>query len=794
MKKINKITNNIKNYHFIIVMVFIITISFITVGFALYDELLPISGNIIVKKYGVLEITNITLLSSSNVQSTAVPSFDKKNATFNIVFNGSEGIYQVVYQIEVTNKGSSNYIYSSFDYNPTITSENTTGVGSMSIDVSGIENGDVITPNEVKVFTVTMNLTVTDSTTTYFVAVDANVESTNDTQGRLAAAVSPNTGNLQAPNTLASFSIDIINTYTMVKTVNLVSSNSNFLVVDSSGNELSSINISPNTTQTYSFYLKKKNNAVFLSNTEKTTILLKSNDNTIQCGTLTVNVDIYVEPDTTIPTVGNVMITINNTIGSFTSSWSRIDTGGSNITNYTVLLYDSSNTLISTSNTDSDVTSYTHTDITAGTYYIIVYGTDEAGNTGSSYVTSATTNNGYAAKSNNTSLKWIFDVTNNVSNITYTGNTTANISTTYQATLKASSGYKLPNSITVTMGGNTLTSGTGYTYSSSTGAVSIPNVSGDIKITASGSIDICLVEGTKVLLANKTYKNIEDINYDDLLLVYNYETGTLTQEYPIWIENESVSDNYQLTKFSDGTYLKTAGFHGIFNFDLNRFVSVDNTKEFYVGATVAKINKNKTKLKKVKVVSIENIKEKVKHYHVVSTRYYNIFANDFLTTDGTVILSNLYGFDGDITWPKKRKNIVADASNLYEYNDLNVVPYYMFLGLRMEEAKILNNYGLDKDTFIYYLKYNQLNKVMLKEPIKQFGKRLWMVTTSDDDINILNKNSYLLKEGSYYTLKNPKTFKNFIGWYNTGNNKVYNIGDTVKIYYGTYFKALYKKS
>ena len=791
MKKPEKLSNIIKNNNFIIAIVFIIAISFITIGFATYDKLLPISGNVIVKKYGILEITNITLVSSSNVQSSVTPSFDKNTASFNIVFGGTDSVYQAVYQIELTNNGSSNYIYSGFNYNPTITSANGTGVGTMNITTTGIENGDTIAPDEVKVFTITIDLTVTDPDTTYNASIDTDVASTNDTNGHLTASITPSTGNLQSPNTLATFTLDVINTYSINKDFTLSSSNSNFVVVDADGNDISSMTINANATNSYNFYLKKKDNAVFLSNLATTTILLKTNNNSINCGTLTLSVDVYVVPDTTIPTVGNAVFTINDTVGSATASWSRVDSGGTSITNYTVLLYNSSDTLVGTYNTNSDVNSYAFSSLSAGSYYFIVYGTDEAGNTGSASASSATTSNGYATKSSTVALQWVFNVTNSVTNMTFSGNSTANLHTSYSATVTASSNHTLPTSMTITMGGTTLTSGTDYTYSSSTGAIVINSVTGDISISGSATINICLVKGTKIMLADGTTKKIEDVNYDDLLLVYDYDNGTFTYEYPIWIEKGNKTNHYQLTTFSDGSTIKTAGFHGMFNYDLNRFVSVDNPKEFYVGASIAKLNKNKTGFTKVKIKSIKNVNKTVSYYHVVSTRYYNVIADSFLTTDGTVILSNLYGFDNNITWPSSRNIIMSNSDNLYKYSDLNGVPYYMFLGMRMEEAKVLNNYGLDKNTFLEYLKYNQLNSQMLKEPISKNGSRYWMVTTSDMVVNILNKSSYLVKEGSYYTLLAPKITTNFHGWYNTGDGKIYKPGAKVKIYYGTHFKALY---
>lgn len=65
-----------------------------------------------------------------------------------------------------------------------------------------------------------------------------------------------------------------------------------------------------------------------------------------------------------------------------------------------------------------------------------------------------------------------------------------------------------------------------------------------------------------------------------------------------------------------------------------------------------------------------------------------------------------------------------------------------------------------------------------------------MVTTSDD--NVVNVNNYLHKEGYVYTLKQPKNNKNFVGWFNTVDEKMYKPGDKYKVIHGTHFVAIYK--
>jgi hypothetical protein len=300
------------------------------------------------------------------------------------------------------------------------------------------------------------------------------------------------------------------------------------------------------------------------------------------------------------------------------------------------------------------------------------------------------------------------------------------------------------------------------------------------------------VEGTKIALADGTYKNIEDISYTDLLKVWSYDEGRFVYEYPIWLEKKGTASDHQLITFDDGTVLKTVLNHGLFNKDLNMFVTVLDKDNFKVGTNVVIMKNNK--LETVKVTSIKTIYEEVNYYHVVSTRYYNVFANNILTTDGTVMLSNLYGFTDNITWPESRDEYMS-SGDLYSYGQLSsALTHYMYVGLRAGEAKYLVNNGyLSLDLLLYYFKTNQTNPSMLKLPISNNLGNLWMVTTSDDVVANFNRSNYLMLEGSVYTLRNPKSVNNktFVGWYNTGDNKYYLPGDEVKVNHGMYFEAIW---
>ncbi len=784
-------------YNVIGVLVLLL-ISFMSVGFALYQQDLGLNGNVVLKKQGKLEIVSATIVESecTNLADYNNPTIDGLNLSFKLT--GSSQKFEATYLIEIKNGSLSDYAFTEFPFNASL---DTSGNVNISTIITDSATGEVVNPGELletgesKIYKVKFIIETESSNTE--VNIDGSADFSNNNTGSVIASITPTSGNLQGTGTIACFTVSVANTYTYKRNFNLVSSNENILLVDSTGNSLDSKQVGANSTEEYEVCTKVSEDSSFLSAETSTIITLKSAGITdVNVGELTLAVDIdTIAADNEIPTVGNVVISIpeENTVeGSATITWDRIDSGGSSITNYYIILYNNDTSTSTTYETGSSLTSYSLTNMSEGNYYAKVYGVDEAGNIGSSYCDSATTENGYCSISNTTNLKWKYTITFSLSKLKHDDSTsTTDTATIYQSystilAVNSSSNWDmLPSSVSITMRGSTLTSGTDYTYDSSSGTITINKITGDVTITASAT-SVCLVKGTKISLSNGKTKNIENISYNDLLLVWNYETGTYTYEYPIWIENGKTTTFYQKITFSDGTILNTVGNHGVFSKDLNAFVSVIDNDNFQIGTKVAKLDENNM-IKYVEVVNIEVVYEEVEYYHVVSTRYYNIFANNVLTTDGTVILSNLYEFGANINWINRD----YDKLSLYDYSLFSdIMPYYMFKGLRVEEGKVLENY-LDYNTFKNYLLFNQLNDDMLLKPnTNSSGNRVWMVTTSDD--NVIDYSNYLYEEGSYYTLKEPCNNSGFKYWYNTSDGKNYYPCDNVRVDYGMHFIAIYE--
>ena len=134
----------------------------------------------------------------------------------------------------------------------------------------------------------------------------------------------------------------------------------------------------------------------------------------------------------------------------------------------------------------------------------------------------------------------------------------------------------------------------------------------------------CLVAGTLMSLANGTQKKIEDITYDDVLTVWNFDLGEQSEARPLWVKRKQTAGQYTLVKFSDGTELRTVGHH-IFNKQAGEF-----TKIITDDTPVGTITVNEQG-QEITIVSKEIVKDVVDYYNIWTQYHLNAYANGVLT-------------------------------------------------------------------------------------------------------------------------------------------------------------------
>ena len=175
-------------------------------------------------------------------------------------------------------------------------------------------------------------------------------------------------------------------------------------------------------------------------------------------------------------------------------------------------------------------------------------------------------------------------------------------------------------------------------------------------------------------------KRIEDLTYDDNLVVWNFDEGKFDTAKPLWLMKEHKTICYNLLKFSDGSELKTIEQHRIFNKELGKF-TYPMTEETPIGTTTFNINGEE-----VKLISKEVITEPVEYYNLISYYHMNVFAEGILTS---CRFNNLYEIK-DMKFVKEERSLVSRD----EYKEIPDEYYY---GLRLaEQPKEINRGNDDK--------------------------------------------------------------------------------------------------
>ena len=150
-------------------------------------------------------------------------------------------------------------------------------------------------------------------------------------------------------------------------------------------------------------------------------------------------------------------------------------------------------------------------------------------------------------------------------------------------------------------------------------------------ITDLGTLS-CLIKGTLITLADGSKKPVEDITYDDELLVWNFYKGCFDKAKPRWIKIAQTASVYNKLTFDNGATLGlvgeggTQGYHRIFN-EQARLFTHTGVPETPVGTITFAEDCTKPTL-----VKQELVHEEVEFYNVITETHFNLFANGILTS------------------------------------------------------------------------------------------------------------------------------------------------------------------
>lgn len=193
----------------------------------------------------------------------------------------------------------------------------------------------------------------------------------------------------------------------------------------------------------------------------------------------------------------------------------------------------------------------------------------------------------------------------------------------------------------------------------------------------------CFVEGTLITLANGSTKPVEDIDYTDDILVWDFDNGVQSSAKPCWIAKPNIAPCYWEITLSDGTILKLVGANGkshrLFN-SRGKFVY---PQDFENGEQTVKQDGGTPY-----IVKCEKIDKEVKYYNFATDRALNNYANGVLCG---CRFSNVY--------PIENMKYVKDDRTLAAREEYKEIPDKLFYGLRLAEQQNLND---SPDNVNYY--------------------------------------------------------------------------------------------
>lgn len=152
----------------------------------------------------------------------------------------------------------------------------------------------------------------------------------------------------------------------------------------------------------------------------------------------------------------------------------------------------------------------------------------------------------------------------------------------------------------------------------------------------------CIIEGTLITLADHTKKPIEDITYDDDLLVWNFYEGKFDSAKPVWITKPRLAHEYNLCKFSNGVEVGfvgnggNEGYHRIYNDEAKTFTHT-GVAETPIGTHTFAEDGSFPEL-----ISQEIVKTPIRYYNIGTKEHINLFSNGILTSSR---ISNKYAIE-----------------------------------------------------------------------------------------------------------------------------------------------------
>ena len=162
----------------------------------------------------------------------------------------------------------------------------------------------------------------------------------------------------------------------------------------------------------------------------------------------------------------------------------------------------------------------------------------------------------------------------------------------------------------------------------------------------------CVAAGTLITLADGTQKAVEDLTGNEMLLVWNLQTGTFDSAPILFIDSDPAAEYSVINLyFSDGTQTKVISEHGFWDHDLNEYVYLDKDAAQYIGHwfNILSTDEDGNRVtEKVQLVNVVIQNEYTVAYSPVTYGHLCYYVNGMLSMPGGIEgLFNIFEADAE---------------------------------------------------------------------------------------------------------------------------------------------------
>ena len=318
----------------------------------------------------------------------------------------------------------------------------------------------------------------------------------------------------------------------------------------------------------------------------------------------------------------------------------------------------------------------TRTGYTFNGWYTAASGGTKIGDAGATYTPSANITL-YAQWTINT-----YTITVTTSNATVTGVTNGQ-KVEHGTSITITVSYSESSNKMTTVNGTQVTlSNNKYTFT----------VTDNVTINAS-SEKSCVTGDTLVMLADGTQKRIDEVTYEDQLLVWNFFTGEydVVPAAIIFYHGDEVYDVVKLY-FEDGTTVKVINNHGFYDVALDEFIFLDEKNaDEYIGHKFVKVDGNGGRTE-VALVGYEVVQEYTGCYSIQTAVHINFMVEGMfsLTIPPMDGWFDYFEIGEGMKYDEEKMQADIERYGLYTYEDFaEYVTYEQFIAFNGPYLKVL---------------------------------------------------------------------------------------------------------